>query len=780
MKFNLVFPLSFAPWNWEDSITKGIGASETSVVEMSWRLARRGHDVTVYTNLPEGSPNEFRGVKWLPISTKWQGEADLVDWNEPGIWVLYRCPYEIDRFLAKKKRDDQIIWVLAQDWDYADQWLPARIARMDRLIPLCHPHRNYLEKRHPILKGKCWVTQNGIKSDEIEKIEAEGVPERNYRRLMFSSSPDRGLKAGLKIFKRAKEYIPDLEFYVTYGFANIDILIKNGAKHFQKDKDECMRLIDETGAVMMGRIGQEQLYREHFKTAMWVYCTNFWETSHVSGAEGMAMGSIPCFTPIWAQGSNTHWGSAIFGQPHDPMTITRFAAEVVSWASNPKKQDEIRPAMMKDLRESRDWEQFVWKRPSESWEHAAAEDIEKKKPKSSWTTFDACKDPGDFDSEEDSRRRWLKLKPGDVFLDIGSNKGSWSSPALEMGATVYAFDNAPGMYDALSKHAREQGWHRRLFGGDCTIGSIGDPNGCATLDWMFVRSDIVEPMARLDFIKIDVEGFELAVLKGGVDLIKKFKPRMMIEVHTKAVPDRPVQVQEITDFLDSLDLGYVYEPVERQNGWYVHLYCHVPQFQLEAGLCDNQDEVESRHRWLHLTPDDLFVDVGAADGAWSIAALKQGAHVVAMDPAAKFTRLDDQVRKAGFGESDRIEVLEALATDSNGKTASVEFGRARVEVPGTTLDTFFMTTGQKPTFVKIDVEGDELAVLRGMQGILVSCKPKLMIEVHIETVKGKAVQIEEVEEIVKGACLDYRFERKMLAYEGKSYCHLYASVKGQG
>jgi FkbM family methyltransferase len=43
-------------------------------------------------------------------------------------------------------------------------------------------------------------------------------------------------------------------------------------------------------------------------------------------------------------------------------------------------------------------------------------------------------------------------------------------------------------------------------------------------------------------------------------------------------------------------------------------------------------------------------------------------------------------------------------------------------------------TGQLPSpdFVKIDVEGLELDVLRGMQQIIAACKPQLLIEVHYE------------------------------------------------
>jgi len=38
-------------------------------------------------------------------------------------------------------------------------------------------------------------------------------------------------------------------------------------------------------------------------------------------------------------------------------------------------------------------------------------------------------------------------------------------------------------------------------------------------------------LERLDFIKIDVEGFEYKALKGGINTVKKHKPNMLIEIH---------------------------------------------------------------------------------------------------------------------------------------------------------------------------------------------------------------------------------------------------------
>jgi hypothetical protein len=47
-----------------------------------------------------------------------------------------------------------------------------------------------------------------------------------------------------------------------------------------------------------------------------------------------------------------------------------------------------------------------------------------------------------------------------------------------------------------------------------------------------------------------------------------------------------------------------------------------------------------------------------------------------------------------------------------------------------TVDAFVEQMGLRPTFVKVDVEGAEYFVLRGMRATLRTWRPRLMLEVH--------------------------------------------------
>ena len=40
------------------------------------------------------------------------------------------------------------------------------------------------------------------------------------------------------------------------------------------------------------------------------------------------------------------------------------------------------------------------------------------------------------------------------------------------------------------------------------------------------------PNARIGFVKIDTEGFETFIIEGGLDVLRRDRPRMIIEAHT--------------------------------------------------------------------------------------------------------------------------------------------------------------------------------------------------------------------------------------------------------
>jgi FkbM family methyltransferase len=133
---------------------------------------------------------------------------------------------------------------------------------------------------------------------------------------------------------------------------------------------------------------------------------------------------------------------------------------------------------------------------------------------------------------------------------------------------------------------------------------------------------------------------------------------------------------------------------------------------------------------LHLLrADDLFVDVGANAGSYTIlAAAAVGARAYAIEPGPDaFHRLTDNVRLNRI--EDRVTCLElclgaepgtVLLTgdldSGNHALAPGEPGGRTVTASVSTLDA--VLSGERPALVKIDVEGYEAAVLEGARRTL--------------------------------------------------------------
>jgi FkbM family methyltransferase len=132
------------------------------------------------------------------------------------------------------------------------------------------------------------------------------------------------------------------------------------------------------------------------------------------------------------------------------------------------------------------------------------------------------------------------------------------------------------------------------------------------------------------------------------------------------------------------------------------------------------------------------VDVGAWYGPWSRALARRVSRVVALEPNPRVAAV------LAATVPHNVQVIRAAITDRPGSaelwvprtgrgtegTASLRPGTAAassVQVATTTIDDLNLTD---VTMIKLDVEGAELAALRGARSTLASCRPALLIELE--------------------------------------------------
>lgn len=131
-----------------------------------------------------------------------------------------------------------------------------------------------------------------------------------------------------------------------------------------------------------------------------------------------------------------------------------------------------------------------------------------------------------------------------------------------------------------------------------------------------------------------------------------------------------------------------------------------------------------------LRPDDVFADIGANVGSYTVlAGGVVGATVITAEPLpATFDRLMANIRVNSLeqrveahccGLSDRLGEIEfTVGLDTMNRVASPNESLPTQSVPIVTLDA--LCGDRRPTVIKIDVEGHEMAVLGGAAEVLAS------------------------------------------------------------
>ncbi len=136
-----------------------------------------------------------------------------------------------------------------------------------------------------------------------------------------------------------------------------------------------------------------------------------------------------------------------------------------------------------------------------------------------------------------------RIGAGAVFVDAGANIGAYTVPASRQvgaGGRVVAFEAHPVTYAYLARNVAlnglgnvvalnnalgsKPGWvemdYQRSNPGETHVVADGEPTGVrvelATLDDALAGLGI----ARIDYLKIDVEGYELQVLRGASGIIE--------------------------------------------------------------------------------------------------------------------------------------------------------------------------------------------------------------------------------------------------------------------
>lgn len=152
------------------------------------------------------------------------------------------------------------------------------------------------------------------------------------------------------------------------------------------------------------------------------------------------------------------------------------------------------------------------------------------------------------------------LKKGDVFFDIGAGDGVYSKLAKKKGAIVHAFepqDKIPVEGVTWNQLAldKESGIGKLYLNKSDQLTGLGNTKrGKIIGEKMVYKTTLDEyvekaKIEKLDFIKLDVEGFEGRVLEGGKKTLSKFEPIILCELSRKNYKGLGYEIEDVKDYL---------------------------------------------------------------------------------------------------------------------------------------------------------------------------------------------------------------------------------------
>ncbi len=252
-----------------------LAGGETDIIKLAEKLSMRGHDVTVYTTYqnPVASKPKYYHINQFSETIS---QCDVFVAVKDLQSLLLNVPCRSKIFLTDKGFNDLTTFGLG-DKRYANMVHVLMGKSKWHIKTLCEASGFPSERGVAIGNG-------------VELSDFSGSEKRDRKRLIFASSPYKGLELTIPFLKYLREKDPQIEFH---SFSGLDIYAREKSIEGVA-KEQCENINRElekiSGVFVHGNILQKELAREYMKSAVLFYPNVWLETSAKVVIEAQAAG----------------------------------------------------------------------------------------------------------------------------------------------------------------------------------------------------------------------------------------------------------------------------------------------------------------------------------------------------------------------------------------------------------------------------------------------------------------------------------------------------------
>jgi glycosyltransferase involved in cell wall biosynthesis/2-polyprenyl-3-methyl-5-hydroxy-6-metoxy-1,4-benzoquinol methylase len=297
---------------------RGVGGAEGAIISLAKSLAK-AFNVIVFCYCPE--PGLYDGVKYLDI-----GDTDFMRKFTTDLLIVVRNTRVIPDLKKAFNIDKLCLWThdIPESPVYRD--LPEAMQHIDKIIVLSDWQKNAIIKQFQNInfKDDIWFkTRNGVNTEYYQD-----TVQRNPFKMIYSSTPFRGLDVLLEVFPLIKNFVPQAELHI---FSSMKVYGDN-----TPEAEEWKALYDKAshmeGVTYHGTVTRKELAKEMKSSAVLAYPNHYPETFCITAIEAVTSGT-PIVTSNLAALSEVvpkQCGILIEGEAHSEEYKKTFVDAVVA------------------------------------------------------------------------------------------------------------------------------------------------------------------------------------------------------------------------------------------------------------------------------------------------------------------------------------------------------------------------------------------------------------------------------------------------------------------